>query len=307
MKKRAFIYIIAAGILWGTSGIFVKSLSPYGYTSLDLTALRGIISFIFFLTYAAIRERSAFKVTAKQLLYFLGIGLTLFGTAGFYFLSLEATSISTAVVLMYTAPVYVTVFSAIFLGEKFSKPKIAAVVMMFLGCCFVSGIIGGMKFDFLGILFGIIAGLSFASYNILTKICMQKSFSPISANLYGSAFMTAIALVFSNPAQVVTSTKEKPLVLLPALVALGVVTFVLPYLFYALGMKELHAGTASTLSTVEPLSASVFGIVLFNESLTVFSVIGMSLILFAVTLLGLSENRCTHTNKSSKGETKCIE
>ncbi len=300
MKKRAFIYIIAAGILWGTSGIFVKFLSPYGYSSLDLTALRGIISFVFFLTYAAIRERSAFRVTPRQLLYFLGIGLSLFGTAGFYFLSLEATSISTAVVLMYTAPVYVTVFSAIFLGEKFSKPKIAAVVMMFLGCCLVSGIVGGIKFDTLGILFGMISGISFASYNILTKICMKKSFSPISANLYGSAFMTVIALVFSNTAQIITSTHKEPLLLLPLLLALGLVTFVLPYLFYALGMKELHAGTASVLSTVEPLSACIFGIVLFRESLTVFSTIGMVLILFAVVLLGYAENKHKHTNNSQK-------
>ena len=300
MKKRAFLYIIAAGILWGTSGIFVKFLTPYGYSSLDLTALRGIISFIFFLTYAAIRERNAFRVKPKHLLYFFGIGLALFGTAGFYFLSMQATSISTAVVLMYTAPVYVTVFSALFMGEKFSKPKIAALIMMFAGCCLVSGIVGSMKFDALGIFFGIISGISFASYNILTKMCMQKSISPISANLYGSAFMTVIALVFSNPAAIVTSTKQAPLLLLPSILALGIVTFVLPYLFYALGMKELHAGTASVLSTVEPLSACIFGIVLFKEKLTVFSLAGMALILFAVVLLGYAENKHKHTNNSQK-------
>ena len=175
MKKSAFIYIIAAGISWGTSGIFVKLLAPHGYTSLDLTAIRGVISFIFFLTYALIRERSAFRVTPTQLLYFFLIGLSMFGTAGFYFLSLEATSISTAVVLMYTAPVYVTVYSAIFMGESFSKPKLTAIIMMFVGCCLVSGLVGGLKFDALGILFGIISGISFASYNVLTKICMQKS------------------------------------------------------------------------------------------------------------------------------------
>ena len=300
MKKTSFIYIIAAGIMWGTSGIFVKFLTPYGYSSLDLTALRGIISFIFFLTYAAIRERSAFKTNLTQLLYFLGIGLALFGTAGFYFLSMQATSISTAVVLMYTAPIYVTVFSALFLGEEFSKSKIMSLVMMFAGCCLVSGIIGGMKFDALGILFGVISGLSFASYNILTKMCMQKSISPISANLYGSAFMMIIALCFSSPKRIVASTAQEPLLLLPAVLALGLVTFVLPYLFYALGMKDLHAGTASILSTVEPLSACIFGIVLFDEKPNIFSDIGIALILFAIVLLGLTGNNLTHKNKYQK-------
>ena len=301
MKKRAFFYIIAAGILWGTSGIFVKHLTPHGYTSLDLTAIRGVISFIFFLTYALIKDRSAFKVSAKQLIYFVGIGLSMFGTAGFYFLSLEATSISTAVVLMYTAPVYVTIFSALFLGEKFSKPKIAAIIMMFGGCCLVSGLVGGLKFDALGILFGVIAGISFASYNVLTKICMQKSFSPVSTNLYGAAFMSIIALIFSSPSQTVSNTLGAPLLLVPLLLALGIVTFVLPYLFFALGMKELHAGTASALSTVEPLSACIFGIVLFNEEITLFSALGMALILFAVVILGLVEKKSgTNTPKKEK-------
>ena len=119
---------------------------------------------------------------------------------------------------------------------------------------------------------------------------MQKSYSPISANLYGSLFMSVIALSFSNPAQIITHTAKEPILLVPSTLALGVVTFVIPYLFYALGMKELHAGTASVLSTVEPLSACIFGIVLFKEKINVFSVVGMILILLSVILLGLAEN-----------------
>ena len=286
----AFIYIITAGILWGTSGIFVKLLEPYGYTSLQLTALRGIISFLFFLFYALICDRSAFRIKASQLIFFVGIGLSLFGTAGFYFMSLAATSISTAVVLMYTAPIYVTLFSSVFLGERFSSGKILSLVMMLCGCFLVSGIVGGLKFDALGIIYGVISGISFASYNILTKICMQRSYSPISTNLYGSAFMSIIALCCSKPLEIINHTAQKPTLLIPALLALGVVTFVLPYLFYALGMKSLPAGTTSALGTIEPLSACLFGVILFNEKPTYFSLAGMILILLAVILLGLAEN-----------------
>lgn len=290
MKKKAFIYIISAGILWGTSGIFVKFLEPYGYTSLQLTALRGVISFLFFLVYALVCDRSAFSVRPSQLVFFVGIGLSLFGTAGFYFMSLQATSISTAVVLMYTAPIYVTLFSSLFLGERFSRSKIISLVMMLCGCFLVSGIVGGLKFDTVGVIYGIISGISFASYNILTKICMQRSYSPISTNLYGSAFMSLIALCCSKPLEIITHTAQKPLLLIPSVLALGVVTFVLPYLFYSLGMKSLPAGTTSALSTIEPLSACLFGIILFREKPTYFSLAGMILILLAVILLGLAEN-----------------
>lgn len=295
MKKRAFFYIIAAGVLWGTSGIFVNYLVPKGYHSLQLTAVRGVVSLLFFAIYSAIRDRRAFKVSPKELLFFLGVGLSQFGTAAFYFMSMTATSISTAVVLMYTAPIYVTVFSALFLGEKFSKPKILALCMMIVGCAFVSGLVGGLRFDLLGIIFGIISGISYASYNILTKISMMHSYSPVSQNLYGALFMMLVSLAVCNPGEILPLTAKEPLTLTLALVALGVVTFVLPYLFFALGMKELPAATASALSTVEPLSACAFGIIIFGEKPDIFSLVGITLILVAVFLLGHSEKANSKT------------
>ena len=295
MKKRAFFYIIAAGVLWGTSGIFVNYLVPKGYHSLQLTAVRGVVSLLFFAIYSAFRDRRAFKVSPKELLFFLGVGLSQFGTAAFYFMSMTATSISTAVVLMYTAPIYVTVFSALFLGEKFSKPKILALCMMIVGCAFVSGLVDGLRFDLLGIIFGIISGIPYASYNILTKISMMHSYSPVSQNLYGALFMMLVSLAVCNPGEILPLTAKEPLTLTLALVALGVVTFVLPYLFFALGMKELPAATASALSTVEPLSACAFGIIIFGEKPDIFSLVGIALILVAVFLLGHSEKANSKT------------
>ncbi len=291
MKKRAFFYIIAAGVLWGTSGIFVNFLVPKGYHSLQLTAVRGVVSLLFFAIYSAIRDRGAFKVSLKELVFFMGVGLSQFGTAAFYFMSMTATSISTAVVLMYTAPIYVTVFSAIFLGEKFSKEKIAALFMMIVGCAFVSGLVGGLKIDALGIIFGVISGISYASYNILTKLSAIHSYSPVSSNLYGAFFMMLISFAVCKPGEIIPITAKEPVILPLALVALGIVTFVLPYLFFAIGMKELPAATASALSTVEPLSACAFGIIIFGEKPDVFSFIGIALILLAVFLLGYSEKQ----------------
>ena len=289
MKKRAFFYIIAAGVLWGTSGIFVNYLVPKGYHSLQLTAVRGVVSLLFFAIYSLVRDRRAFKVSFGELIFFMGIGLSQFGTAAFYFMSMTKTSISTAVVLMYTAPIYVTVFSAVFLGEKFSKQKITALCMMIVGCALVSGLVGGLKIDAVGIIFGIISGIAYASYNILTKLSGMRSYSPVSQNLYGALFMMLVSLAVCDPQEIIPTTAKEPLTLSVALIALGIVTFVLPYLFFALGMKELPAATASALSTVEPLSACAFGIIIFGEKPDIFSFIGIALILVTVFLLGYSE------------------
>ena len=289
MKKLAFIYIILAGITWGTSGIFVNLLTPYGFTSPQLTAIRASVSLISIGIFILIKEKNAFKSSPKELFLFLGSGVTLFGTSTCYYVSMQMTSISTAVVLMYTAPIYVTVFSAVFLGEKFSKQKITALCMMIVGCALVSGLVGGLKIDAVGIIFGIISGIAYASYNILTKLSGMRSYSPVSQNLYGALFMMLVSLAVCDPQEIIPTTAKEPLTLSVALIALGIVTFVLPYLFFALGMKELPAATASALSTVEPLSACAFGIIIFGEKPDIFSFIGIALILVAVFLLGYSE------------------
>ncbi len=289
MKKRAFLSIITAGILWGTSGIFVHVLAPFGFSPLQMTALRGLVSFLCLLVYALLRDRRAFRVKPTELLLFACLGLSLFGTGSCYFASLRLTSISTAVVLMYMAPVYVTVFSLLFFGERFSRLKLVSIAGMLLGCCLVSGVIGGLKFNLGGILLGILSGISYAAYNILTKIAMRRGCSPISTTLYGFLFMSVISLAVCDPKGIVIHVAVNPALTLPWCIALGVVTFVLPYLFFTLAIKELPAGTASALSIVEPLAATVFGIVLFRETLSVFSVCGILLILLSVLLLGRTE------------------
>ena len=121
--KKTYLWIILAGILWGTSGIFVRWLTPYGFTSLPLTAFRGLVAFICLAGYCLLQNRAAFRIRQAHLLLFLGIGLTQFATAAGYFLCMQMTSVATAVVLMYTSPVYVMLFSALFWKETFLLQK----------------------------------------------------------------------------------------------------------------------------------------------------------------------------------------
>ena len=291
MKTKAFIYIIIAGLLWGTSGIFVHYIAPYGITSLQMTAVRGTVSFICIASYLLMCNRKQFKTTLKDLILFAVVGIMLFLSAFLYYSAIQMTSISTAVILMYAAPIYVMIFSVIFLGESFSKLKLASLVLMIAGCCLVSGIIGGLKFNFLGILLGFLSGITYATYNVVTKISMDRGNSPLSNTVYGFAFMAIIALSISKPGDIITVASTKPAVLVPLMIGLGIVTFVSPYFLYTLAMKDLPAGTASALGIVEPMAATVYSVILFKEELTVFSAVGIILILGAVLLLAKAEGK----------------
>ena len=266
-------------------------LAPYGFTSLQMTAARGTVSAVCMLTFALIRDRSLFKIKLRDLIYYVVIGASLFLTASMYYTSMQMTSVSTAVVLMYMMPAYVMIFSVLFLGEKFSPLKIISVVGMLVGCCLVSGVIGGIKFDVLGIIIGFISGLTYAANNISTKLAMKRGCHPVSTTMYSFSVMAIIALCAAQPRQMVMTAAKQPAATIPLLIGIGVVTFVLPYLLFTLAMRELPAGTASALSIIEPMAATIFSVVLFDERLSVATVIGIVLILGAVFLLGKAENK----------------
>lgn len=288
--KKGIIYIILAGVLWGTSGIFVNIISLYGFDALMITALRGLIASLVMGIYIFTANKKLFKANKKELLYFISNGIAMAGTSAFYFASIRAASVSTAVILMYTAPVFVMIYSVSFLGEKLNLKKGISVVLMLIGCALVSGIVGGMKFSTWGITAGLLAGISYSTYNILTKIEMKKGYNAVSATLYSFISMTVVSFIISKPLQIFTLTSEHPLVLIPLIIALGIVTCVLPYLFYTLALKELPVGTASSLAIVEPLAATFFGFVVLGESLSAYSIIGGILILSSVYILSKFSN-----------------
>ena len=88
MKTKAFLYIVIAGMLWGTSGIFVKFLTPYGFTAPELSLIRGTVSFISMLLYALIFDRDILCIGIKNLIFAVLIGITLYGTATLYYSSI---------------------------------------------------------------------------------------------------------------------------------------------------------------------------------------------------------------------------
>lgn len=290
MKKIAFTQIIAAGILWGTSGIFVHYLAPYGFTSLQMTFLRSVVSCLCMSLYILACDPKLFKISLKELLLFAGSGISFFLTASCYYYSMQATSISTAVVLMYTAPVFVMIYSVLFLKEKLTWVKSIAVFCMIMGCGLVSGIIGGIEFDIVGIMVGFLSGIAYSAYNIFTKIEMRNGSNPLLATLYCfffAAIMGAFICEIDKIPQCISSSVQ---ITLPLVVGLGIFTCITPYFLYTLAMKKIPAGTATSLGIIEPMAATLFSVILFNETLKLSSVCGIILILGAVFLLSKSED-----------------
>lgn len=285
MKLRAIIYIVVAGLLWGSSGIFVHFLAPVGYTSLQMTAVRSVVAALSMLIYVLIHDKKLVKVNLKKFVYVAGAGLCYYITASAYYAAIPASSISTAVILMYTAPVFVMAFSVAFMGERLTVRKGISVLVMLVGCALVSGVIGGMEFKPLGIFFGLLAGIGYSGYNIFAKLSMDKGTNPITATLWCFIVASIAAMCVSNPPQMVELTMKAPVWVPFVLIGLGIVTCVTPYFLYTLALRDLPAGTATALGIVEPMAATIYSLSLGWETLSIASGTGIVLILGAVFLL----------------------
>ncbi len=297
--KKGFAFIIAAGILWGSSGVFSNLLSQYGFSAFQITALRISSAFLMLFAYCLITHRDALRVSKRELLLCIFSGICLFGTAGCYFASMQMTSISTAVVLMYISPVPVMIFSVMFFGEKLTPKKAVASALMLVGCALVAGIIGDFKPNIFGVALGVLSGLAYAAYNILTKIEVRRGIKPMTATLYTFLFAALSAIIFCRVWELPALIAQNAAFTLPTAVACGLFTCVLPYILYSHSLKILPVGTASALSIIEPMSASVIGFIVYREAASVFSLCGIGLIIFSVLLLGLSESNKKHKNSEN--------
>ncbi len=285
MKKSALFSIAVAGVLWGTSGLFSYWLTQFGFTPVQMTTLRGVVSAIFMIFFIIVRNPKLFVLPKREILLVLGSGSSLFLTAFTYFASIKASSVSTAVILMYTAPVFVLIYSVLFLGEKLNKVKIISIFLMIVGCALVSGVVGGIKFSLAGVLFGIASGISYSAYNIITKILTMHKVDTFTVTNYNFIVMSLIGIIVCDPAEAVSITVKSPLTIIPIIIGLGLFTCFLPYMFYNLGLRDIPAGTATTLGIIEPLSATIFSVAFLGEKPTLPLVIGMVLILVAVFTL----------------------
>ena len=251
---------------------------------MQMTAIRGIISAIVMVTYTFVTDKKLFKLTLKEFFMVACAGIAMFLTAFCYYFSMQASSVSTAVILMYTSSIFVLIYSVLFLGEKLTVIKGISIAFMIIGAGLVSGIVGGLKFSFIGIALGLLSGITYSVYNIVSKILMNNKCNPQTLSTYCFVFMGLIATTISKPLQIVSIAINNPIYIL-LMVACGVCTCVLPYFLFTLSLKHLPAGTASSLSIIEPLAATLFSITILGEKLNVFSVIGIVLIMSAVFML----------------------
>lgn len=284
-KHLSTAAIMGAATLWGCMGIFSRGIAAMDISVTSVAILRNLGACLLMGLFFLIADRSIFRVKLRHLPIFLGTGVgSVLMMTLFYFRSQQESSLAVAAILLYTAPTFVVILSALLFKDKITKQKLAALVIAFLGCSFVSGIwSGGLEVSPLGLVLGLASGFSYSLYTIFGRFGLQH-YQPFTVTFYSLVFAGIGSLFFWNTGEMaVIAASPKGLLL-----SLGLMLFatVLPYLLYTKGLSGLgDSSKASILASVEPVVASLVGILAFGEPMTLGVILGLGCILISVYIL----------------------
>jgi len=281
---------MGAATLWATFGLFAKVLYAAGFTTTELASVRAALAFTCFAIFALVQRlrgrTSGIRVPASALPFFALYGI--FGFALFavlFFLSMQHTSVAIASALLYTAPAFVLIMSALLWHERVDRTRAAALVMVLAGVLLVTGAAGALlqgtaTLSPRALLLGIGAGLGYALYTVMSKHASAH---------YGAVPSLFWCFLFAAAALALLASPVEPFLRAPRhagmLLLLGIVPTILPYALYLSALRSLRASTASMLASLEPVMAALMAALLLHEGMTLAQLAGMALVVGAAVLL----------------------
>jgi drug/metabolite transporter (DMT)-like permease len=235
------------------------------------------------------RGVAALRVPGRDLIKFLILGV--FGIAAsnyLYYLAIQRTNVATAIILQYTAPVWVLLYTVARGAQRPSVRRTAAVGLAVVGCALAVGLVGsgGFRMDTIGVTAALLAAFSFAFYNIgghevLARYDRWKV-------LLWVLVATATFWIFINPPWKIIAAhygrQQWGFMLVFSLVSvLG------PFSCYFAGLQYLEPTRAIVASCLEPVFSIVLTALFLGELVRPMQTVGIVLVLVAIVLIQLPE------------------
>lgn len=278
-KAPAILMAVGAGCLWGATGFFVRHLNAFGFDSMQLVFIKMVVSAVLLGVFMLVRCPGEFKFRLKDLwLYVLISVLAELGFNLAYFTAMANCTLSLAVSLLYASPIVVVLVSAAVFKEKITPKKVISLIAIVVGCAAASGLFsGGLTATPLGITAGILAAITYSTYNIFSHLLVNRGYSAQNITFYAFFFCALECLPFTDVPAIMTCLNGTSLIYC---LCLGILCCMLPYILFTLCLKELESGQAAMLTTSETIIVCCFSVFVFKEPMTVFGLIGIILIIF---------------------------
>lgn len=270
-RKKALLVIALVAILWSSGGVLIKLVS---WNPLALAGIRSLIGAVFLLLVARGRR---FNFSPMVLAGALAYAATLIT----FVAATKLTTAANAILLQYTAPIYVALLGGWFLREHINWKDWLAIF----------AVLGGMAFFFLGKLsltgmngnlLAISSGLFFAWLVLLLR--KQKDANPLQSIIMGNILTFLIGLPFCRDLQL---TKGN----IAGILALGIFQIAIPYFLYSIAIRYVRAFDAILVMTLEPILNPIWVWLIIAEVPGLWSIIGGLIVIAAILLHGFLNRR----------------
>ncbi len=278
--------MLAAAVLWGTTGT-TQGLAPAGVESTTIGVVRLAVGGVALLTLAMIRGSfksggrwqipgtlvSAFFVAGYQLCFFAGVARI--GVA------------AGTMIAIGTAPVAAGVLGYLVRREHLGIRWMAATLLSVIGCALLAAGGEGFLSNKTGIMLALGAGLSYAAYTVsIKRLLDQHEPDAVMAVVFCLAALLLSPLFFTSYLGWLVEPRGIAVAL-----HLGVLATAVSYGLFARGLKNINVGTAATLSLAEPFTATILGVVILGERLSISQVSGVVLLFCGLVFLTLGEKK----------------
>lgn len=288
LKGYAMVFI--AGMLWGSIGLFVKLLSGFGIQAPVIAFLRLFVAFFMLFPVLIIKGKNEganlFRIDKKGLIYCALIGIFTQAIYNYcYNRTIESLGVATASILLYTAPVFVFVFSRILFKEKIGGLKILSLILNLSGCFLVvsGGSVENLKLSAAGVFLGLISAFLYSMVTIIGKLS-SSVVHPFTAVFYSFLFGWIFLGILSRPWENVPGAFS--LGFLACALGFALIPTVGSYIFYFGGInKNVELSKVAILTSVEPVIATFIGVLLFKELLGIINILGIVLLIISIVLL----------------------
>jgi DME family drug/metabolite transporter len=296
---RGYFLIAAAAFLWGVSAVLGRAVftgrlpllgsSPHPIEPLILSQTRAGFSFLLLLpVLLAARGWERIKLPAADLtqcflLGTLGVAVSNY----FYYVAIQRTNVAIAIIVQYTAPVWVLLYVVACGQQKLSLQKIAAVVLAVAGIVLVIGLLGGnataaLRLDSYGFIAALLASFSFAFYNVAGHNVLARHDRWLV--LLWTLISASLCWQFLNPPWKIAAAHYAPAEWI-FLFVFSMVSVLGPFSLYFHGLQYLEPTRAIIASCLEPVFSILLAVVFLGELLRPIQTLGIVLVLAAIVIV----------------------
>ncbi|WP_404334800.1 DMT family transporter [Planococcus rifietoensis] len=285
MQIKAYIWVLFAAMLWGTTGTAQTFLVGEAHP-LTIGAVRLAIGGFGLLAFVWISG----KLSGVRIPW-LWVGLSALCMAlfqPFFFSAVQLTGVAIGtVVAIGSAPAFSGILEALVLKRKPERVWVFSSVLSVAGCILLFANRDSYIVDPLGVMLGLLAGLAFAGYAMFSKnVLGLMEVVPAVAVIFSLSGLGLLPFLFFLDTGYLAEPKNLMIV-----AYLGLAATSLAYLLFSSGLKTIPSSSAVTLSLAEPLTASVLGVAVVGEALSGQSWFGIALLIGGIALLAFGKNR----------------